>query len=52
VVDPVWAGELATELGGRAASVIGLILAMPRESRAQYVQDKYIDLWVVGKEDI
>lgn len=52
VVDPTWAAQLGRDLGGRARSVIGLVLALPPSFRTTYVQDELLGLWVVGKEDL
>jgi hypothetical protein len=51
-VDPEWSARVARELGGRPASLIGRLLALPPAQRTTYFQDDVLYLWVVGKEDI
>jgi hypothetical protein len=51
-VDPERAAEVSREVGGRAAAVVGRVLAMPLEQRTTYVQDEIFELWILGKEDI
>jgi hypothetical protein len=52
VVDPERAAALAREVGGRAADTVGVVLALDPTERARYVQERYLELWVVGKEDL
>ncbi|MBV1889219.1 MAG: hypothetical protein KUG67_03135, partial [Proteobacteria bacterium] len=52
VVDPERATTLAREMGGRAATKVGVVLAIPPADRTKYVQGEIMGLWVVGKEDI
>lgn len=44
VVDPDWAAGLAREFGGNARQIIGLVLAVPPEQRATYVQREFLGL--------
>jgi hypothetical protein len=52
VTDVAWAAEVARALGGDAQATIGKVLAVPPAERRAHVQDEYMHLWVVGKEDI
>jgi protocatechuate 3,4-dioxygenase beta subunit len=53
VTDPEWALSLVgTLLPERASSTIAAVLARSGEERWRFVQDKYLNLWVVGKEDL
>lgn len=52
VTDLEWAERVARELGGDAMKTIGQVLAVPPEQRRDYVQDNYMNLWIIGKEDI
>lgn len=51
-VDPEWSLQVAREHGGRPATLIGRLLALPPAQRTTFVQDELLYLWVVGKEDI
>jgi len=53
VTDPEWALSLAnTTLPERATATIIAVLARSGEERWRYVQDEYLNLWIVGKEDL
>lgn len=52
VVDPEWAGVLAARFPGRGEAVVGAVLALEGEARRAFVQDEYMYLWIVGKEDL
>ena len=52
VTDLGWAERTARKVGGDAMRTIGKVLALPPELRRDYVQDEYMNLWIIGKEDI
>lgn len=49
VVDVDWAAELAREFGSEARRVIGIVLALPPEQRAAYVQRQFVQMFVPGE---
>ena len=52
VIDPEDAAARASACGWRGQAVVGYVLAREPADRREFVQGKYVGLWIIGKEDI